>query len=288
MKLEDYRRFYAEEIELAGNLDSPALVEAFARVPREHFLGPGPWQIVFPDFTSDGTKYKTVSDPRQLYHNVLITIDASRGLNNGHPSSLAGWINALALKTGDRVFHVGCGVGYYTAIMAEVVGPEGTVIASEIDSGLATRSKANLANYPNVKVREGDGAAINIDSCDAIFINAGVTHPHVPWLAALAEGGRLVLPITVSRGDTGSGFGLMLKIIHDHGHFTAEVLTEVGIYSCTSVRDARLEPLIAKALATKAFSKLKSVRLHQHQETDTCLLHREDVCLSSLPIVSDH
>ena len=29
--------------------------------------------------------------------------------------------------------HIGCGVGYYTAIIAEVVGPNGGVIGVEID-----------------------------------------------------------------------------------------------------------------------------------------------------------
>jgi hypothetical protein len=46
---EEYRRFYAEEIRLAPDLTSKALVEAFARVPRERFLGPPPWQIASPD-----------------------------------------------------------------------------------------------------------------------------------------------------------------------------------------------------------------------------------------------
>ncbi|HUE00290.1 MAG TPA: hypothetical protein VMR62_12015 [Bryobacteraceae bacterium] len=39
MTLDDYRRFYAEEIEQVASLTSPALVEAFAWVPREQFLG---------------------------------------------------------------------------------------------------------------------------------------------------------------------------------------------------------------------------------------------------------
>jgi len=42
--LEDYRRFNSEEIRFVANLNSPALVEAFARVPREKFIGPGPWR----------------------------------------------------------------------------------------------------------------------------------------------------------------------------------------------------------------------------------------------------
>jgi protein-L-isoaspartate(D-aspartate) O-methyltransferase len=40
------RRAYAEEVRATANLRSDALVAALARVPREHFLGPGPWQIV--------------------------------------------------------------------------------------------------------------------------------------------------------------------------------------------------------------------------------------------------
>ena len=34
--------------------------------------------------------------------------------------------------------HVGCGVGYYTAVLAEVVGPSGDVLGLEIDRELAT------------------------------------------------------------------------------------------------------------------------------------------------------
>ena len=40
MTLEDYRRFYAEEIGYASNVQSQPLLAAFARVPREQFLDP--------------------------------------------------------------------------------------------------------------------------------------------------------------------------------------------------------------------------------------------------------
>ena len=42
MTLDECRRFYAEEIRLAAKVGSTALIEAFARLPRENFLGPGP------------------------------------------------------------------------------------------------------------------------------------------------------------------------------------------------------------------------------------------------------
>jgi len=43
--LGDYRRFYADEIRVSANLRSSALIDAFAHVPREKYLGPPPWQI---------------------------------------------------------------------------------------------------------------------------------------------------------------------------------------------------------------------------------------------------
>lgn len=42
MDLAQRRRFFAEEIEALGRIRSAALVDAFATVPREAFLRPGP------------------------------------------------------------------------------------------------------------------------------------------------------------------------------------------------------------------------------------------------------
>ena len=50
--LEAYRQFFAEEVATSAGIENPALVQAFASVPRERFLGPGPWQIV----TMDGLR----------------------------------------------------------------------------------------------------------------------------------------------------------------------------------------------------------------------------------------
>src|SRR5262245_30217215 len=152
LTLEDYRRFYAEEIRFVANLNLPALVEAYARVPREEFIGPGPWQVGSAEVRAlaaagiGRAAYVTVNDARDLYHNVVVVIDAARDINNGQPSALAHWINGLELQPGNRVYHLGCGVGYYTAIMAEVVGPGGSVVATEIDPGLAARAQNNLSS----------------------------------------------------------------------------------------------------------------------------------------------
>jgi protein-L-isoaspartate(D-aspartate) O-methyltransferase len=283
MTLEECRRFYAEEIRYAANVSSPALVEAFARVPREKFLGPGPWKIAGADLSGGGAIYVPTedADPRRVYHNVAIGLDPARNLNNGQPGSLAHWIDALDVKVGEHVFHLGCGVGYFTAILAEMVGPGGAVVASEVDAELAARARANLASYSHVTLRAGDGTGLEAGTFDAVLINAGVTHPDRSWLNLLSDRGRMIVPITISIGATGLGKGVMARIVRENSNaFSARVITLVAIYSCTVARDAELEPLLGKAFATGTLMRMKSVRVDAHEMSETCILHRSDVCFS--------
>lgn len=288
--LEDRRRFYAEEIRFAANLHTPALAAAFARVPREKFLGPPPWRIGSPEGRAlslagmKGGEYVTTSDPLDLYHNLVVVVDEASNLNNGQPSALARWIDALDLKAGDRAFHLGSGVGYYTAIMAETVGPSGGVVASEVRPDLAARAEQNLAAWPQVTVHAGDGAAIDPGECDAMLINAGVTHPHPSWLNCLRPGGRIVLPLTISAGAGSHGQGVMTLITRESAGYSARIVTFVAIYSSTSVRDPAREALLTKALTSRTLLNMKSIRRDAHEASETCLVHGPDVCLSAAPL----
>lgn len=286
LSLEECRLFYSEEIRLSGNIQSASVIQAFARVPREEFLGPGPWEIASPDLGgmsllgNPQVSYIQLEDPRQLYHNVLIVLDKEAGINNGLPSALARWIEALDLRPGHRVYHLGCGVGYYTAILAEIVGPGGTVIATEIQPELAERARQNLSRCPNVSVVLGDGATYDPGPCDAMFINAGATHPLPQWLNQLRDGGRLVLPLTMAMSPK-AGAGVMAKIVRQGDRFAASGVTSVAIYSCTSARDPKLEPLLKAAMMKGALLKIKSLRRDSHEPSDTCVVHGPDLCLSS-------
>ncbi|HZV88598.1 MAG TPA: methyltransferase domain-containing protein [Candidatus Binatus sp.] len=286
MTLEDCRAFYAQEIRFAASLTTPGLVEAFARVPREKFLGPAPWLIGSATARAlslagiGQMSYVSVEDPRDVYHNVVISLDRSKDINNGQPGSLALWIDALALKPGDRVFHLGCGVGYYTAIMAEVVGAGGSVVGVELDAGLAARAKENLAAYANVTVHAGDGAGFDPGLCDAIFVNCGVTHPQTIWLESLRDDGCLVLPLTMAINPT-IGQGIMTKIRRGPAGYSAEMVSPVAIFSGGSLRDAALEPLMGNPLRSGGLLKLKSVRRDAHEAAETCVIHASEVCLST-------
>jgi protein-L-isoaspartate(D-aspartate) O-methyltransferase len=264
------RRSYAEELKYVAHIGSDAIVRAFAKVPREAFLGPGPWRI------ASGKDWTTADDdPKHLYHNILVAIDPARGLNNGQPGFLAYLIDALELKAGEHVAHIGCGTGYYSAILAEVVGKNGRVTAVEIDRKLAARAKRNLSPWPHVSVLAADGSRCGLDPVDALLINAGATHPAAIWLNALAPDGRMVLPLTVeNRG------GSMLKVTRLAAGYSARFIGAVGIFPCVGARSKRANRQLKAAFAAGKANAIRSLRRDRHKLDRTCWLHGTDFCLS--------
>ena len=133
-ELKIIRRAFAKQVMAAGGVSDPRVEAAFAAVAREDFLGPGPWQIV-----RWGGGYRTTPDPDSvyLYTDDVIGILPERNLNNGQPSLHAALIVAAVPQPGEHVVHVGAGVGYYTTILAELIGAEGRVTAIEFDAELA-------------------------------------------------------------------------------------------------------------------------------------------------------
>jgi hypothetical protein len=122
--IEAARRSYAEELRFTAHIRSRAVFTAFAAVPRERFVGAGPWRVRSP---MDMAEYWTTEDgdPRAVYHDVLIALDERRQINNGQPSLWAFLLDQLDVAVGEQALHLGCGTGYYTAVVAELVGRMG-------------------------------------------------------------------------------------------------------------------------------------------------------------------
>ncbi|UVK41116.1 protein-L-isoaspartate O-methyltransferase [Mesorhizobium sp. AR10] len=189
-RLTDARRFYARLMAANAGAADPRLEAAFAAVPREAFLGPGPWTVI----AGNGRVETPSADPIHIYQDVLVALDADKGINNGEPLLHAMWIGKIAPKPGEAVTHVGAGTGYYTALLARLVSPGGTVAAFELEVDLAARAKRNLEAYGNVTVIHGDAVTAGLPPSDIIYVNAGVAAPPAGWLKALKPSGRMVFP----------------------------------------------------------------------------------------------
>jgi len=276
----EQRRVFAEEVAAVAHLDSPRLVDAFASVPREHFLGPGPWQIATLDPGSQ-RRYRTTADddPRHIYHDILVAIDPVRQLHNGQPSALARWIDALAIVPGDSVLHLGCGVGYYTAILAELAGPGGRVDTCDVDAELAARAADRLATrWPTVTVTASDGQTLP-GRYDAMLINAGVTAPLPAWLAALSPGGRMVVPLTFHVPGIPGGVGAMICVTRGDGHWPARFVSQVMIYDCAIARDPAQEAELQAGFRPQLATQLRRVVVEPHERGPACGIHLDGFCL---------
>lgn len=282
MNLTDRRRFYAEEIQATANLKNGSVIEALATVPRERFLRPGPWTVRGEADFQQPPRQTPDADPRHVYHNLAIAIDPARQLFNGAPGFVAMAIDQLSLRPGHRVLHIGCGTGYYTAVMGECVGPSGLVVAIEVDAPLAEEARANLRFMPWVEVRQGDGHGAPGGAYDAILVNAGVTHPLAGWLDALGDGGRMIVPITAAMAPTiGKGPVLLLTRTADPRSLEARAVGFVAIYTAIGVRDAALNEQLGQALKANPFPPLKRLRLDEHDQSPSCWLHAAGACLST-------
>jgi protein-L-isoaspartate(D-aspartate) O-methyltransferase len=284
--LERIRAEFAESIRALGSIKTPALIEGLATVPREDFLGPGPWRIMRAAEMAKGYQSTLDADPRHLYDNVLVALDESRRLNNGEPLSLMMFLDSLALSPGERFLHIGCGVGYYTAVAAHALGATGSVLGIEIDKHLGALAEINLRPYGNIKVVVGDGSSGVAGPFDAIFVNAGCTSPLPVWLDQLAIGGRLLLPLTVSLPSyPGVGAGRMLLVTRRHGDYGARLISPVGIFDCEGARTETGNARLAEALARGDLESVYRLRRDSHERGANCWLHGENYCLTADPML---
>jgi protein-L-isoaspartate(D-aspartate) O-methyltransferase len=273
------RRGFAEELRTAYGLRHDRLVTALATVPRQHFLPPGPWLVRGEG--DPGAVTTPDDDPRHLYRNVSVAVDTSRQQFNGAPGVVASWIDAVDPRLGDRVLHVGCGPGYYTAILAACVGDSGTVTALEVDDGLAAQARRNLESHVNVRVGDGNLHQLSADAYDVALLSAGLSHPPTQLLDAMAPGGRLVVPLTATFPQMGTlGKGLVCRFERSAGSrdFSVQRLSFVMIYSAVGWRDDRMNDALGRALMRGTAPT--RLRREPHAPSPDCWLHGEGFCLA--------
>jgi protein-L-isoaspartate(D-aspartate) O-methyltransferase len=271
--IEEVRRWFAEDLRVTCHLGDERVVAAFAAVPRERFCGPGPWRI---RHFVDGYWTTPNNDPHHLYHNVLVALDEARGLNNGEPGLWARHFDKLAIAPGSRVLQIGTGSGYFTAILAELVGATGQVLGFEVDGPLAEAAARNLAPWPQASVRKVAGPPEIEGEWDVIVAFAGLTAPPASWLDALAPGGRALIPLT-----NDNWWGFPLRVDRAADGLAARAAGTIGIFHADGLRDPAEAAAFASVQADAVgLAALKSLRRDPHDKEDTCWLHGAGWCLS--------
>jgi len=211
---------------------------------------------------------------------VLIGLDIGNRLNNGEPVSVAQWLDLLDLKEGESFAHIGCGVGYYSGILGELVGERGEGLALEIEPAVAQVASTGLAPYHHVTVRCGGDLAPNEGPFDVIFVNAGATRVMPSWARSLKQGGRLLIPLTVSFSGSQVGAGRVLRVTRVDEGFDARFVSFAAIGHCEGGRTDSGNDALRISYAEGDADRVKSLRTDPHVQSDDCWLHTNDYCLS--------
>jgi len=118
------------------------------------------------------------------------------GQTISQPYIVALMLEALELKSSDRILEIGTGSGYVTALLAELTAE---VFSVERHAVLADQARELLAGmgYRNVKVIVGDGTRgfPEFAPYDAILVSAATREVPGALLEQLVEGSRMIIPV---------------------------------------------------------------------------------------------
>jgi protein-L-isoaspartate(D-aspartate) O-methyltransferase len=185
------RTAMVKELRNLEAITSESVAAAFTAVPRHVFA---------------------VDEPLETVYDANRALVIKRDQDGAALSSLsAAHIQAVMLEQagiepGMRVLEVGSG-GFNAALLAELVGEEGTVVSVDIDVEIVERARTclNAAGYGQVEVVLGDaeGGVVTHAPYDRIVVTAGAWDIPSAWREQLSERGRIVVPLRM-RGLTRS------------------------------------------------------------------------------------
>ncbi len=160
-------------------LKTPRIIEAFRKIKRIDFLP------------------ETLKDLAEINEALPVGF----GQTISQPMVVAFMLELLEPKTGEKVLDVGSGSGYTSALLGEIVGESGKVIAIDIVPELVEFGKRNATKYflgqgiVEFIFADGSNGYKKEAPYDQILASAAPQKMMPAWQEQLKIGGRLVVPI---------------------------------------------------------------------------------------------
>ncbi|MBR7825837.1 methyltransferase, FxLD system [Actinospica sp. MGRD01-02] len=183
----ELRTSMVDQLLAHGSLTSARLAAAMREVPR-HLFTPGA-NLTAAYAVDEVVRYRTDE------HGVCLSSVSA-------PWIQAEMIEAAGIEDGMRVLEVGSG-GYNAALLSRLVGPAGRVVSVDIDPEAIERAAAGLAaagiGGVELVLADAEHGVPAFAPYDRVIVTVAAWEVAPAWVAQLAEGGRIVLPL-VMRG----------------------------------------------------------------------------------------
>lgn len=166
-----------------GALKTPAIIKAFQKIDRA-------------DFVPEELK-------SQAYVNAPLAV--GQGQTISQPLTVAFMLELLQPKAGQTILDVGAGSGWQTALLAEIVGESGHVVALEVVPELCEQGTRDIEKYHFIERKRVELHCQNatdgfLDKApfDRIIAAASAFEIPAAWKEQLKTGGRIVAPVGMS------------------------------------------------------------------------------------------
>jgi ubiquinone/menaquinone biosynthesis C-methylase UbiE len=106
-------------------------------------------------------------------------------------------IAAAGVRPGQRVLDVGCGTGYFARLLADAVGPEGTVVGVDPSPEMIAYASRNASDFPNCQFRVGEAESLRFPAEHFDVVVSSLVMHHVSEASrvpALSEMRRVLRP----------------------------------------------------------------------------------------------
>jgi ubiquinone/menaquinone biosynthesis C-methylase UbiE len=107
-------------------------------------------------------------------------------------------LQGAEIQPGQAVLEVGCGTGFFTLSIADLLGEQGSLVAMDMlpMSVEAVTKKVQMAKLKNVQVIQGDALNTQLatESLDTVLIFGVIPAPMLPLESLLSEMHRILKP----------------------------------------------------------------------------------------------